>query len=632
MKKQAFVNSFSFFSLDGHDVSRSVELPEEVETQQADIRSYVLQQDERTPFNQSELFRTRLSRLAALDFYRPWLHERHPACFRWLNKAQRQVLEEELFFAFYILCAQYQLDEAEARQYQLADLKVDILLCVDLINQLRASPFQSEPTVPEKGLALLPRDRARSINGLSAKTLASPLIEPIKAPSFETPSRDYSYFRWIRQQMCWVNEKRLYWVWGGSFLHSIVDLLPETFHHRESAEWVLNQISPITGSMSFALYYARGFLELLLLLKHTVNWGDWTPWMNPDERDMTVSWWERFQTQWALRKYNLLNDFIWASCNMACYYWLVDDRIALGKMSYGYLGNLFTAVLLFMDASLALLRYQEKHAAHDVKMAQYQRSRELLAQQIQSETNHEQKQLLEQKLLFLNKMMQHDALEWTYGKKQLQQDLIYARLLLFAFAFLCCFFVTPVGPGLQIILNVAGSALCWGLNVWNDAMLQQIQIEQACAIIALAQQEQQTLLSQMNGDGLTDSEQRVLYSEYQTLQARCVEQEALIKHNTACLIYTTTIELIVPPLLFGVLVFLPFSQALGVLIAVVMMANYLHVSCTQELDPPNRAKFTWKEADFLHFKTMAVATQSPALLVDETSPEETSDHYAWVSP
>lgn len=590
MKKQAFFNRFSFFSLDGDEPSS--------------VRAYVLQQDDRAPFDNNELFRTRLDRLAALDFYRPWLHEHNPVCFPWLDKAQRQVLEDELFFSFYLLCAQYQLEQTEARQHQLTDLKADILLSVDLINQLRLTPSNTEPTSPEIALRLLPRDPAHPTDYLGVTMVARQLAAQIKAPLFESLSRDYSYFHWIRQQMCFVNEKRLYWVWGGGFLRSIVELLPETFYYQGSAEWVLNQISPITGTMSFALYYARGFLELLLLLKHTIDWGEWTPWMNPEEQQMTLSWWERFQTQWALRKYNLLNDFIWATCNMSCYYWLIDDRIALGKMSYGYLGNVFTAVLLFMDASLSLLRYQEQYAQHEVTFERHQRALSVLDLQILCEADPQKKSLLEQQRKFLQQIMQHDALEWKYSDKQLRQDLTYALSLLLAFAFLCCFFVTPVGPGLQIILNVAGSGLCWALNVWNDAMLQQLKIDQAHEMMMLSQQKQQSVITQISNQTLTDSEQRLLYIEHLAAQAKAAQQQVLMHAHMTRLIYTTTIELIVPPLLFGVLVFLPFSEALLVLIGVVIIANYLHASLMHESDDPHPQKVPFDEEAFCEFKAM----------------------------
>jgi len=244
--------------------------------------------------------------------------------------------------------------------------------------------------------------------------------------------------------------------------------------------------------------------------------------------------------------------------------------------------------------------------------------------------------LLQQQRIFLHQIMQHDALEWKYSDKQLRQDVTYAVLLLLAFTFLSCFFITPVGPGLQIFLNVAGSGLCWGLNVWNDAVLQFLKIDQAHEITAIAQQIQQTVIEQMNDDLLNDSKKRLLYLDYLASQAQCAQQQALINEHLARLLYTIAIELTVPPMLFGVLVFLPFGEALLILVIVVIIANYLQELLMHESNFSNQADTVFDEEAFLQFKTMAATKQSPPLLdiqpLIEQELEESTSGYANVSP
>ena len=330
-------------------------------------------------------------------------------------------------------------------------------------------------------------------------------------------------------------------IWGGGFLSQMLDLLPEDYQYRDSALWCLDAISPITGGMSFILYYARGLLEVMLLFKHTCIINGWAPWMSDAERDMALDWHERFPVHWAYRQYRILNDIIWATCNLLCFYWLQGDEIAYGALTWGYYGNVLTALLLLMDVALTWMRFQEEREAF--LQQQYALERDL---NILADEHTEQKIFLEQLQCFNN-------IEWRHREERLQQDFIYAVLLLAAFVVVCCAFVTPVAPSIAMVFNVVGSAMCWALTVWNDTMNEKLNMDHAKDWILVLKADK--------NDDAPDLNQRI--QDYEALA-----HEAYLR-----MIYNLSIELLIPPTLFGVLVFCPFTEALLLLGVAVVLAK-----------------------------------------------------------
>ena len=81
--------------------------------------------------------------------------------------------------------------------------------------------------------------------------------------------------------LTWVNEKRLYWVWGGGLLRTVLSLLQEDFYNQQNATLVATAPSRFTGYLSWSLYFARFALNSFLLINDTFS-----PELTEKEREM----------------------------------------------------------------------------------------------------------------------------------------------------------------------------------------------------------------------------------------------------------------------------------------------------------------------------------------------------------
>ena len=290
-------------------------------------------------FDTYAIFKQRQSLAVSVERCALRLDKTNPAGFKYLNDLQREWLRQELLFAFYIFSAQYHLDKVEHRGQALKDRGDQILHCASLIQDLD----NSASTTPETLLQTKVDDSLKPVKylGLTVLTpmVADTMLNVVAGDSssvkeWATPGKTVKAI----EEMSKVNGLRLYWVWGGCLLSTVISMLPDTFINKQSAGSAVAMPAPITGYASWLLYYTRFGVNLSLLLKHTLT----GPWMSVEERDKIPAW-ERFKSQWNQRKFALLNDSIWGVANMACYFWLV------GPGMLGYCGNVATAGLLVMD-------------------------------------------------------------------------------------------------------------------------------------------------------------------------------------------------------------------------------------------------------------------------------------------
>lgn len=229
-----------------------------------------------------------------------------------------------------------------------------------------------------------------------------------------------------------VNERRLYWVWGGGMLSSVIEMLPDDFYRKAQAQKAVSAPAPITGYMSWVLYYTRFAINLSLLLKHSID----GPWMSEEERKIPA--WERFKTQWNQRKFSLLNDSIWGLANMACFFWLK------GPGAMGMAGNVATAGLLLMDLSLSIWRFYEESTAYNKRIQAmydaYDRLKGKLKKAEESSTpDPDRIAELQRQLREANRLIMRTELDWKYKKLNMINDMAYAGGLLAAFCVACCF-------------------------------------------------------------------------------------------------------------------------------------------------------------------------------------------------
>ena len=556
-------------------------------------------------FDHLQLFGQRQSLTTLLDTYGAQLERLNPTCFKYMGLAQRKALEQQLLFAFSVFSAQYQLDESEHRRQVLADRAAQIKTCALYTDQLRATSFGKKET-PETLLKQAMSNSEKYLKYLGLTTVApyivakmmelgpdgtlterimksgnadepdaikiememgpdGKIIETIAQNGHKTLKqlRGAGKTDVIKSLMGEVNGRRLYWVWGGGLLNSIVSMLPDNFAHKQQTAKALSTPSPVTGYMSWLLYYTRFGINLFLLLKHTFA----GPWMSEKERQIPMG--DRFKTQWAQRKFSLLNDSIWATANLAGFYWLI------GNGMLGYMGNVATAALLLMDTCLTAWRFWEEKTKHKENMARYERDIERLSLKMAEliNVNHRQYLILEHERTALIKIKDQCALDLKYKEYSLINDLVYAASLLTAFAVVCCCFFPPalIAPATAMIFGLVGAALCFILTTAYTAIGSGIEIAKNRASQQAAQKQHDTLEEEFTR--ATDIfTKKQLYLDMKQLSAETAYQEKLIRFQKIKLTHSILVDALIPALVFIAFMFMPWGIGLGVLAAGLALA------------------------------------------------------------
>lgn len=584
-----------------------------------------------TLLNYSELFRKRESLSVLLIDYKRRLSTTNPASFAFLNPAQREALTADLLFAFYILSAQFCIDEAEHRRQGLQGLAQEIKDCASYIEQLREL---STKATPESILSSRLRDSEKPLKYLGLTVLAPALVDTMVAISDgDAPAQKLEKKSepipgktgHIKEWMGKLNNRRLYWVWGGGLLNTIVSILPEDFANKHQTEQVLAAPAYYTGHVSWLLYYTRFGIELGLLLKHTIA----GPWMSAEERSISkhIVSLDRFQTQWQQRKFQLLNDSVWATANMACFFWLVGNGLL------GYLGNALTAGLLVMDVALSTWQFCEESTKHNAENQRYDRDirllrahllqkQALLQQQIERDAlfakkgdeskrsqaviaAQEQCDILRAELNALLKAKKQLDVDWDRKKYELAHAWVYALGLLVAFSVLCCFFFPPAAllPATVMLLGIVGAALCFVLTIANAAVLGAMDIVHKKGSIAERDREYASKKIQfVKCDN--ESVKKQLYLDMKLLSAETAHEVASIRYQKLKLVRGILVDALVPALIFFGFTFLPFGVGLGALaagLALIIASHYI----LKRFEPPRESLPTFEDNDYQLFKQQA---------------------------
>ena len=505
------------------------------------------------------LFRKRVSIAASLDYWGYKLGKTNPAMFKFLNDSQRDALKNELLGTFGLLSAQYQLDESEHRRQGLRALSEQIKTCAKLIELLKyTAPFgDKEP--PEYTFIRPLNDSEKH-----AKYLGLTIVAPFIAGKIAELSVGDKEWKGagktgvIKEWMGEVNGRRLYWVWGGGLLRTVISMLPDDFYNKPQAQKAVSAPAPITGYMSWILYYTRFGINLSLLLKHTIA----GPWMSQKEREIPA--WERFKTQWQERKFALLNDAIWGLANMVCFFWLTGVGMA------GYLGDMATLGLLLMDTCLTAWHFYEESTAHNVDIKRYERDIAALNERLNDKKlNNKDRERLEIERDNLIRAQEHCEFEWKYKSYKFATDVIYAATLMFAFSLMVCFSFPPTA----LIFGVTGAALCFALTLGYAIANGLIDIAKERQSGLSSKKECEALLSkfkQLNAE--TDKDEngfvkKQLYLDMQSLMADSDYQKRLVQYKKLQLVRAVLIDVLLPPLIFVSFMFMPLGIGLGVLAA-----------------------------------------------------------------
>ncbi|WED42794.1 hypothetical protein [Legionella cardiaca] len=569
----------------------------------------------------------RLQIASLSGYYSAQLNSLNPAIFLFLTEGQKVQIEKQLIFTLYLYAAQARLDEAEARTKNLAASLQGINLCLKRLAELKRLKIQKQQDEKEAQLAEKIFDSEKYLKLLGLTILApwltsrmmefisngnalvdteneSDLVETGEVAIKESEQGGSTQGRKSTLMIEWmsaVNGRRLYWVWGGGMLASALELLafegslsPEQI---ERAQKGLGAPSPVTGYMSWILYYTRFGINLILLLKHTINCS-W--WMSEEEAQIPA--WERFKTQLSQRKFALLNDAIWATANMVCFFWLN------GGGSLGYAGNVVTAVLLLMDLGVSIWAFVEESTRHNKEMKAFNKKKEALKEEFDKLTgliegrestleklkakiddkdeavismqqellNFKKRKLeLEAELKHLNKTIKQSEMEWKYKKYGLINSMAYSAGLLFAFCLFCCFFFTPAAPIVALSLVVAGAALCFTLTILYAAVNGGLEIAKTKESIRETRADCKDLMI-LFAQTEDENMRKQLYLEMKSLMADSQYHEEMWKFQAVKLTRSIFVDAFFPALVFVSLVFMPMGMtalAAGFAIAGVIAAG-----------------------------------------------------------
>lgn len=366
--------------------------------------------------------------LTTLNYYTNIIDRANSVIFNYMDDAQKEQLLIDIHIAYLLLLTQ--------EQYELDYQKIE-----------NSKSYLDKRIEYEQLLNNLQRYKSNDcfvfINHL---TIQSTIPNYLKTPSITKN---------IIDPMNSFNGKRLYWVWASSLINAALSLIPSDFSNIQNALNIMDTISFYTGIISWALYYARFSIHLSLLLKNTIKGA----WLTEDDKKSTywnLSSYKRYKIQWDKRKFDLLNDFIWATGNLICYFWFI------GSGTFGHLGSVLTIVLLAFDVSANILAYIEKSKLYDDELESFNKA-------IDESKNNEYLSTR------LKDSKQQCERNWKYEEYKLYNDIGYSIGLLAAFALMTLPFLPITVPSL-FILSLTGTILCFALTVLHDAIGEYIDI------------------------------------------------------------------------------------------------------------------------------------------------------------
>lgn len=516
--------------------------------------------------------------LTPLQYYLDDLETKDKCLIDLLDSAEREKTLRHLQVTLLLLLSQQQY-ELEHQQYENKnkyDEKID--KCNHLIDYINGELNSDTPVSPAQGEGL-DGNPVKYLFMYFAQYFATTLVNIADRKS-----------KTIREAMTWFNDKRLYWVWGSSLLKMTLDMIPPDFFNASQAVDAVKAPDPYTGTISWALYYFRFSLNLFLLLKHTIR----GPWMS--EVEQQIPWTERFKTQWDQRKFTLLNDSIWATANLVCFFWLN------GKYGLGPWGDLLTLSLLLFDVSMAIWDFAEQSTKYNEEKEGYEKDikalKDIITEQ-QKSVAKEQNELTKQALLQsikenelkcsgLVRALEKCNREWGYTQISLATGITYALGLMLAFALLTMPFLPVSGPAIMAI-TITGAVLCFAFTVINNAIKSGLEVYKAYASKQDAHDDYLLKLKLFKENPpIEENEKKLLFLQIKRSKAEMEFQKEMILFQTMHFLRSVFIEACTPALVFASFVFFPLGVGIGVLGAALGVAISSNILI--ELSKPEKQK------------------------------------------
>ena len=572
----------------------------------------------------------------ALPHYQNELAQINSATFAYLNDTQKEALIHQIQRIETVITLQqcldnlYQLDNVnnvETRRNRKQTLKTQEIQCTNYQRQL----LGINEFFPDSN----PADSPVKFFGIP---IGQWLAKQLEIIANATPD---ILNNWLSQ----LNRWRLYWVWAGGLLPTVLQALPGDFYGNTNAQQTLSAPAQGLGYLSWILYYTRFALNSFVLLKHTVS-DQWLPekyqWLSPEERQMR--WQDRFKTQWDQRKYTMLNDLAWSNVNLVCFFWLV------GTGTLAYSGNALVAGLILFDITLKLFqigeestKYNRANEALKAKIADSEKALYELETCLQTikikkrrgialseaDTNNEQinqAAFAEEfsRLKDLKKLKKSANSAWRIKNFGLINDLVYSSSLLVGWTLGNVLFPTAwAGPATMMALGMAGGIFCFVMTVAYHAINGGLEIHKTKQTIAenkatIADLKADFINADRNNEKFPDDKAREnfrksLFLEIKTLEATNCHQRQMIRHQGWKLLRGVVIDAMIPAVVFASLIFLPTGIGFGVLAAACALM-YLSKFLLSKLEPvAEKAPDTINESEYEAFKAQLLTP--PAVTV-----------------
>lgn len=486
----------------------------------------------------------------------------NPCSFKYLNDNALEALRQDLLLAHKNLCLRYQFCEIEGKHQGLNF--VNIRQCEFLLTQLERAKN------PELALRL----RTRWL-----EKRAQLILEEEQLNLWNTGKVELSF-----KVVGFANSWRLYWVWAGLMIRQTLDSNEGFFIRANSAQTlgVAKYPKPLMDALSYGLYYIRGSIHLLFALKHTISFG----FMSAEEKEMIdemdMGVWSRIYEQLLERKYELLNDFLWATSNV------LGAVKLIGGTPLGPYGDLLTEILLFMDYELVNLKFSEALEQKNQELSLYNNEISLLQEKIiglQTETDTQnQIEILREQLNRL-KLAKNEC-EQELSKKSIwyqsqKANLIYSFSLIVAFAILIFPWeniLTALGYAAEtavpaaVTLGLAGAVLLFALSAVHNCYQSYLEVSQAREDYESALTKCQKILDESLNKSISPTE----YIRFQDFKLQADYQKALVQYQFASFMRTTLMQLATPAVIYGAFTFASMGIGCAIFAAWVLIAMATH--------------------------------------------------------
>ncbi|BCA97051.1 hypothetical protein TUM19329_34120 [Legionella antarctica] len=556
--------------------------------------------------------------LSPLNYYLSIVERIDSVQFPYMNEEQKNETLRNLQVTYLLLMTQKQYE----LEYQKAENSKSYTSAISKCHQL-IDALQYGKRCKEKKIRESP-DQGYATEGNPVKYLAIFFGQWFAEKMVEFIDRKTKA---IKEQMGSVNEIRLYWVWGSGLIKTFIEMIPSDFWNVDQGKQTIKMPDPYMGTLSWSLYYFRFALNASLLLKHTIE----GPWMT-SVAEKSTPWQKRFLTQWDQRKFSLLNDFVWATGNALCFFWLY------GPGAMGTWGDALTLALLVFDITLSVWEYAEEQTNYNKEMLDYENNIKQLELKLEgikktNETNDGLMKRIEEyqsrlltleqakeqcqskeptengeeiqsyensirmlklqleaikkeaeeeerygrrvreyqtQLNALKKAQKNCQREWEHKERILIVNVSYAVGLMLAFFMLA----TPFLPALAAA-GPAGVVICFALTVICNAIKGGMEIHKSRQSVKETKEDikqkidEFRILMQKNPD-LNDNEMKFLYLEIKKLMAESRDQQQKVNMQTAHLVRSIIFETLVPAIILANLVFLPMGPVFFGALAVVI--------------------------------------------------------------